>query len=56
MRQGCFSGSISVDKILIEGFQLKKDSVGFIGDRVNEIFNGVRDFRYNSFKLFGWVK
>ena len=55
MRNGCFVGSIIVDKLLIEEFHLKNHSLGFIGDRCNDIRKGVSDVRDNNFKRFIWV-
>ena len=41
MRHGCFVGSASIDEILIEVFQMKEHSFGFIVDRVKDIHNGL---------------
>ena len=48
-------GRSSVEKVLLEDFQLKKHDVSFIGDWYNEIQKGVSDFRENCFKRFSGV-
>ena len=51
MRHGCSVSSSSVNKLLLEVFQLKNHGFGFIGDSCNEILKGVSDAGDNGFRL-----
>ena len=54
-RHGCFLGSISTNKLLLEEFQLKNHGFGLMGNGCNEIWRRVSDVINDGFKLFSFV-
>ena len=49
MKHVLFVGRGRIDELLIEVFQLKDHSFGFIGDRCNDKWNGFSDVGNDGF-------
>ena len=56
MRHVFFAGRGRIDELLIEVFQLKDHSFGFIGDMCNDKWNGFGDVVEDVLKRFSGVK